>query len=301
MTQRVARRARGSLGSERGELSFCAASLGWVSARPSPTPAGGDRRGRRAGARRTHVGGIAGLALTLLVFVLAALVLLVPVRGRTPEQWAPVLVRFAVSRQSGRGRFRSQRAQLGHVVRLPEGELDPRRALEPWSLPGELAGLEFLQGELVQYEHARFGAVVDRRARTFTAALRVRGTAFALLGTGEREERLADYGAVLAALARTRARSGGSRGWSEPSRRTGMSSATTCWKPSARARVWRSRPRSWCPICSWSAVPGMWPRSTSSSSRSRSTPAAPQRDARSPASTAAMAARWRCLRGSSGS
>ena len=149
-----------------------------------------------------HLGGLAGLGLTVLVFVLAALVLLVPLRGRTLEQWGPVLVRFAVARQSGRGRFRSQRAQLGHLLRLPDGELDPRRPLEPWSLPGELAGLEFLEGELVQYERARFGAVVDRGARTFTAALRVRGRAFALLGAGEREERLGDYGAVLAALAR---------------------------------------------------------------------------------------------------
>ncbi len=98
--------------------------------------------------------------------------------------------------------FKAQRAQLGHVVTLPTGELDPQRPIESWSFPGELADLELLEGELVRYEHARFGVVKDRRARTFTAALRVRGRAFALLGSEEREQRLQDYGAVLAALAR---------------------------------------------------------------------------------------------------
>ena len=113
-----------------------------------------------------------------------------------------MLGRFALAHQRGRTRFRSSRAQLGHLVALPDGALQPREPAPAWSLPGELAGLEFLEGELAQYEHARFGAVADGAARTFTAALRVRGSAFALLGSGEREERLADYGAVLAALAR---------------------------------------------------------------------------------------------------
>src|SRR5436309_2114337 len=46
------------------------------------------------------------------------------------------------------------------------------------------------------------GVVVDRTANAFTAALRCQGQAFALLGAEEREQRLADYGGVLAALAR---------------------------------------------------------------------------------------------------
>ncbi|MFI5003825.1 MAG: SCO6880 family protein [Solirubrobacterales bacterium] len=149
-----------------------------------------------------HLGGLGGLALTLGLLALAAGVLLIPIRGHTVEQWAPVAVRFLLGRYSARARFQSQRAQLGHVVTLPTGELDPQRPLEPWSLPAELADIELLEGELVRYDHARFGVAVDRHARTFTAALRVRGRAFALLGSEEREQRLQDYGAVLAALAR---------------------------------------------------------------------------------------------------
>lgn len=147
-------------------------------------------------------GGLGGLALALGFLAVAAGVLLVGVRGHTIEQWAPITVRFLLARYGSRARFHSQRAQLGHVVTLPTGELDPQRPTVPWSLPAELADLEFLEGQLAQYDHARFGAVKDLRARTFTAALQVRGRAFALLGPGEREQRLADYGAVLAALAR---------------------------------------------------------------------------------------------------
>jgi hypothetical protein len=149
-----------------------------------------------------RLGGLGGLAAAITVLALAGGVLLVPLYGRTLEQWAPVLVRFLLARQSGRQRFRAQRAQLGHVVTLPGGRLDPRRAEEPCSFPGELAGVELLEGALALYEEARFGVAVDRRARTFTAALSVRGQAFALLSPAEREQRLADYGSVLAALAR---------------------------------------------------------------------------------------------------
>jgi hypothetical protein len=142
------------------------------------------------------------LALVLGLVLLGACVLVVPVRGRTVEQWAPIVVRFLLARHRGRARFSSQRAGLGHLVALPDGTLDPRRPSEPYSLPGELVGLEFLEGELVRYASARFGVVKDVRAATFTAAVSVRGRAFALLGAPEREQRLADYGAVLAALAR---------------------------------------------------------------------------------------------------
>ncbi len=188
--------------------------MGETTYRFAPHPTGGFLLGLRIGQLlgftltgglvlgALRLGGLSGVALTLGLVALAAGVLLIPIRGHTVEQWAPVTVRFLLGRYSARARFQAQRAQLGHVVTLPTGELDPQRPLDPWSVPAELADLELLEGELVRYEHARFGVAVDRRARTFTAALRVRGRAFALLGSEEREQRLQDYGAVLAALAR---------------------------------------------------------------------------------------------------
>jgi hypothetical protein len=149
-----------------------------------------------------RIGGLGSLALGLLCLAIAAGVLLVPVHGHTLEQWAPVTFRFLLGRFGSARKFCAQRSQLGHLVRLPDGGLDPQFPKVPWALPGELADLEFLEAELAQYEGARFGVIKDRGARTFTAALRIRGRAFALLSPEEREQRLEDYGAVLAALAR---------------------------------------------------------------------------------------------------
>ncbi|MCA1698801.1 MAG: hypothetical protein LC790_07855, partial [Actinobacteria bacterium] len=145
---------------------------------------------------------ITGVLLAIATIATAAAILLVPVRGHTIEQWTPLTIRFLLGRLSRRARFRAQLAQVGHVVRLPQGDFEPERPEDPRSVPAELAGLEFLDGELARYEGALMGVVIDRKAKTFTAALRCQGQAFALLGGEEREQRLADYGGVLAALAR---------------------------------------------------------------------------------------------------
>ena len=137
-----------------------------------------------------RLGGVGGLALALAVLAVAAGLVLIPVRGQTLEQWAPVSVRFLLGRFSGASRFRAQRAQLGHLVALPNGSLDPQPAQPPQGRPGELAELEFLEVTLSRYEHARLGVVKDRRAHTFTATVRVSGRAFALLGPEDREARL---------------------------------------------------------------------------------------------------------------
>jgi hypothetical protein len=149
-----------------------------------------------------RLGGVGGLGLAVAILTLAAGVVLVPVRGQTLEQWAPLTVRFVLGRFSGAARFRACRAQLGHLVLLPSGGLDPQPAQPPAARPGELAELEFLEVTLSRYDHARLGVVKDRRAHTFTATVRVSGRAFALLGPEDREARLEEYGAVLAALAR---------------------------------------------------------------------------------------------------
>ncbi|MDP9436293.1 MAG: type VII secretion protein EccE [Actinomycetota bacterium] len=149
-----------------------------------------------------NVGGFGSAVLALGVLGLAVAVVLLPVFGRTLQVWAPVALRFLHGQWSGQARFRAQVAQLGHVLRLPEGGLDPSPTGEPKSLPAELAGLELLEAELAQYDGALMGAVADRDDGTFTAVLRCQGQAFALLGAEDQEQRLAEYGGVLAALAR---------------------------------------------------------------------------------------------------
>jgi len=122
-------------------------------------------------------------------------------RGQTVEQWAPTSARFLLGRFSGATRFRSQRAQLGHLVELPHGTLDPKPAGEPDARPSELADLELLEVAMSRYQGARLRRRQRRSSGTLTATLRVSGRAFALLAPRTRGTPRG-YGAVLAALAR---------------------------------------------------------------------------------------------------
>jgi Putative type VII ESX secretion system translocon, EccE len=149
-----------------------------------------------------NCGGLGGLLAAGAVVAIASCVFLITVCGHTVEEWAPLTVRFLIGRVSGRARFRAQLGQVGHLVQVPEGGLDPQRPDEPRALPTELCKLEFLEGELAQFGGTPFGVIVDRQAKTLTAVLRCQGQSFALLDAEEREQRLAEYGSALAALAR---------------------------------------------------------------------------------------------------
>ena len=109
-----------------------------------------------------RAGGLGALALAIAVAGLVASVVIVPVRGQTLEQWAPVVVRFLVGR--GQSRFRAQAALVGHVVRLPTGGLDPQPVEPPQDRPSELADIELLECELSAYDRALLGVAKDRRA-----------------------------------------------------------------------------------------------------------------------------------------
>ena len=85
---------------------------------------------------------------------------------------------------------------------LPSGQLDPQPVEPPKDRPSELADLELLECELSAYDRALLGVAKDRRAGTYTAAVRVQCRAFELLSPDERQQRLEEYGGVLAALAR---------------------------------------------------------------------------------------------------
>lgn len=149
------------------------------------------------------MGGFAAILLIVLDALLATAVLVIPLRGHTAEEWAPLCLRFVTGLLAGRHRFRSAQPGIGHAVRLSGGNgLDPQPVAVPISLPGEIAELELLEGELSRHDCAPFGVVKDTRAHTYTATLICQSSAFYLLSASDREARLASYGAVLAALAR---------------------------------------------------------------------------------------------------
>lgn len=184
-----------------------------------------ERRGLVGGLRTGQVAVIAtALALVIVLLqvsrstsmVLAVLVLglattgvcFAPVAGRTPEEWAPVLIRWVLGGGRRGRRFRSaapSAGRHGHTGVPPSrnrggpehGRTD--EIPEPARVPAELAGIELLAAPLRGEE---VGIVKDVRAKTYTGVIAVRVRSFGLLDQSEQERRLAGWGSVLAGLAR---------------------------------------------------------------------------------------------------
>lgn len=134
-----------------------------------------------------------GVCLALIALLFAVVAICVPIEGRTPDEWAPVL---------GRWWTRRRRAEAGHRSGAPAAgaRLGPGgEAIHEPSLPPALSSLELIEAP---YGSERVGVVEDRRAGTFTAAMSVRAESFALRDSGEQERALDAWGSVLASLSR---------------------------------------------------------------------------------------------------
>ena len=157
---------------------------------------------------RPSVGGVA-LAVTGLAVGLA--VAFWPIRGRTGEQWLPLVVRWSWPVVAGTRRQLAPAPGRGHVVTVganggPHGMVDvrpvagglraggSRRIFDGLTVRGAPFGAE---GSALE-----FGVVIDARARTATAALAVRGHSFALLGSRDQDGQIASWARVLSSLAR---------------------------------------------------------------------------------------------------
>ena len=127
-----------------------------------------------------------GLPIALLVIGLSCAVAFGPVRGKTLEQWAPVLVSWWSLRVRGGVSYRSARPTAG--------------SSEASDLPEALAGSTILKVP-VDAGHD-VGVFRDPSLGCLTAVLAVRVRAFGLLAEAEQERRLARWGQVLASVAR---------------------------------------------------------------------------------------------------
>ncbi|HET8862129.1 MAG TPA: SCO6880 family protein [Solirubrobacterales bacterium] len=136
---------------------------------------------------------VAGVGVALVALALAVVAICVPIDGRTPEEWAPVLGRWALRRRRAEAGYRSTAPGAG--TRIDE---DGEAAHEA-SLPPALGGLELLA---VPYGSEQVGVIEDRRAGTFTVAMAVRAGSFALRDSAEQERALDAWGSVLASFAR---------------------------------------------------------------------------------------------------
>jgi hypothetical protein len=139
------------------------------------------------------VGGLAvgplGTLAGVVVLTMTASAALVPVAGRTAEQWLPALAAYLLSRLSdgGRTRWRPQRRTAPDV---PVG----------LGLPGPLARLVMIEPKA---DGGRtVGVIRDPAAGTLTAVAAVRGSTFALADAADKDRRVAAWGALLAGVAR---------------------------------------------------------------------------------------------------
>ena len=188
-----------------------------------------ERRGLIAGWRGGQIGSVAtGLVFGVLavrshpsvVGVLGALMFAGfgvamacwPVRGRTGEQWFPLVVRWLVAELRGGHRQHSRAPGLGHLAEVDLADQrnrqptvrsarpDRRHARQP---PGVFDGLQIEPVAVGDHPGAPVaGVVMDARARTATAVLAVQGHSFALLGPVEQDSRIAAWARVLASMAR---------------------------------------------------------------------------------------------------
>ena len=165
-----------------------------------------ERRGVLAGVRSGQLVAVAG---SLVVAVLAlhaarspavgaavagvcaavgALAAWAPVRGRTPEQWAPVVLSWAGRRLLGLERHVEAICLAGTQV----GSLACRGPLARCELVVPPVGLG----------GRRIAVVRDRASGTYVGVLAVRASGFALVGGDEQRRRVDAWASVLSGLAR---------------------------------------------------------------------------------------------------
>ena len=120
---------------------------------------------------------------SLVVVLVATTAAFVPVAGARGYEWLPTLGRHAHRQMTGRSSWR--RPVLG------------RQLGEVW--PGALAGIELVDLGTVTLADGptAISAVHDRRLRTVSTTVRVRGRGFSLAERGEQERLIALWGEVL--------------------------------------------------------------------------------------------------------
>ncbi|MGH9078681.1 MAG: SCO6880 family protein [Acidimicrobiales bacterium] len=163
---------------------------------------------------------IGGIALALLGVGLGLTVAFWPIRGRTGEQWLPLVARWLWGGPGGDRRQLAPGPRLGHRVTVgaeADPATGPKPAVDvhngsaerrPGMRRGVFGGLTLTGVPFGADQSGRemsgpaMAMLLDAPARTATAVLAVCGHSFALLGPGDQDSRVAAWARVLSALAR---------------------------------------------------------------------------------------------------
>lgn len=141
-----------------------------------------------------------GALVATLLFGSAVVLALVPIGGRTIEQWAPIAASLAVRGVRGQTRFRSRTSARG-MLASPSTRPGRHRLAEPVpDAPPTLRGVSIVD---LPYRDRRIGSIAEQRGRRLTAVLACRVVAFSLLDPEAQERRLARWGLVLSGAAST--------------------------------------------------------------------------------------------------
>jgi hypothetical protein len=152
----------------------------------------------------------AGAFVGVVALGAALVIAFAPLARRTPEEWAPIALSFALRWLSGRLRFRSHAPVAGTLATERSAPLPgPNVTARPHPLrrllshprpapPPEVKGVRILD---VPYEARSIGVLAEQRRRRLTAVLACRVIAFSLLDPEAQERRLARWGAVLSGAA----------------------------------------------------------------------------------------------------
>ena len=133
-----------------------------------------------------------GALLAVILLATALTAAFAPLRGRSAEEWVPIVVVFARRRLGAGRRFTSAVVTTGTLIR-DVGRHGPRG--DPAALaPSAVRDVRIVAAE---YRGRQIGALSERSGRRLTAVLACRVMAFSLLDREAQERRLARWGTVL--------------------------------------------------------------------------------------------------------
>src|SRR4051812_21427868 len=129
----------------------------------------------------------------VLVLLIAGAAAILPISGRTPDEWLPVVADTFTARLRGEHR-------LSGAANKP-GLHERSRRRGPQATAGDAAGAARLPpGQRHLADGSELGMLQDPELRTYTAVVVFHARAVSLLPPAEHERRLEQWGHVLAAL-----------------------------------------------------------------------------------------------------
>ncbi len=141
--------------------------------------------------------GVAGMAVAVGIVLGICAVVFVPVRGREPIEWLPLVLFTLGRRVLGKHRWRSASPRAGSTGSPddPSGVGVP----PPLDLPPDLKHVDLIEAT---FDRHQVGVIKDRAARTYAVVLKVRVGAFGLLSTGDQQRRIEAWSGLLTNLCR---------------------------------------------------------------------------------------------------